>query len=431
MPRATSRPWFLALITLALFTPPARAGEPGSSAPEPAGSLAGFLAGGSLDLRVRGYFMDRTFPETFRYPQVENEALALGGGLAYTTGTWHGASLGLTFYTSQKLWAPPDKGGTGLLQDGESFAVLGEAFLQWEGGKTRVRLFRQRLETPVLGSRDIRMVPYTWEAYTVENRSVRGLSVLASWVTHAKDWTSTTFVRIGPWIGAPEVDAPTGLLGLVWESPAKSFTAQAWGYHTQDVVGTAYLQADGRVPLGKGFSLALSGQGTFQWEVGKAVYPGTQSQSGGLRAALGWKGSEARVAAVVSGRDGDFLNLFGIYPGFTSIMEEDNNLAGETSWLLGLTLDLGAFGVPGVSFLLDRTKAWIRDPRPGMSPLDQKELNLELRYRFPAPVEGLVLRLRYAGVDSALDQGTIYGRDFDEYRVVLQYDLPLATLLRR
>ena len=427
MARSVLFRWLLAAFVLAPGSPAARAADPGASAT----SLADFLAGGTLDLQVRGYFIDRTFYETFRYPETENEAVAAGGGLAYRTATWHGARLGLTFYTSQKIWAPPDKGGTGLLQDGKSYSVLGETYLQWEGGATRVTLFRQKLDTPLLGSRDLRIVPYTWQAYTVENRSVRGMTVLASWVTHAKDWTSTSFVRIGPWIGAPEIDAPTGLLGLVWENPAKSFTAQAWGYGTQDVVATAYLQVDGRVPLGNDVSLTLSGQGISQKEIGKAVYPGVQSGIEGLFAAAAWKGSEVRLAANVSSRDGDFLNVFGLYPGYTSIMEEDNNLAGERSWLLGLTLDLGAHGVPGLSFILNRTKAWIHEPRPGMSALDQKELNAELRYRFPAPVKGLLVRLRYANVESALDQGTIYGRDFDDYRAILQYDLPLGTALRK
>ncbi len=427
MPRTARRAPFLAVLLVAgLAETPGRAEGPPS-----AGSLAEFLGGGRLDLQVRGYFIDRTFAETFRYPEVENEAFAVGGGLAYRTAAWHGASLGLTFYTSQKIWAPPDKGGTGLLQDGKSYSVLGESWLEWKGGETKVRLFRQKLDTPVLGSRDLRIVPYTWQAYTVENRSVRGMTVLASWVTHVKDWTSTSFVRIGPWLGAPEVKAGTGLVGLAWESPAKALGAQGWGYWTEDVVGTAYVQVDGRVPVGSGVALSLSGQGIFQREVGKAVYSGVQSGIGGLRGALGWKGSEVRLAANVSSRDGEFLNLFGLYPGFTSIMEEDNNLAGEVSWLFGLTLDLAPHGVPGLSFILDRTKAWVRDPKPGMSPLDQKELNLELRYRFPEPVKGLLVRLRYANVESALDQGTIYGRDFDDYRVVLQYDLPLGTVLRR
>ncbi|MFN7990260.1 MAG: OprD family outer membrane porin [Thermoanaerobaculia bacterium] len=416
----------LVLAAAALTSSPGRAEDPPS-----AKDLAEFFGGGRLDLRIRGYLLDRTFVETFQFPETKNEALALGGGLAYRTAAWHGASVGLTFYTSQKIWAPADSGGSGLLQDGESFSVLGEAFLQWEGGRTKVRLFRQRLDTPVLGSRDIRMVPYTWQAYTVENGSLPGLTVLASWVTHAKDWTSTAFVPIGTWIGAPEIEAPTGLLGLVWENGGKTLAVQGWGYDTEDVVATAYLQADGRVPVGGGLTLALSGQWMSQREVGAAVYPGVQSHIGGLRAALSWKKSEVRLAGTASSRDGDFLNLFGTYPGFTSIMEEDNNLAGERSWLLGLTLDLSALGVPGLDFIFDRTKAWVADPRPGMSPLDQKELDVELRYRLPKPVEGLLLRLRYANVRAALDQGSIYGRDFDDFRVVVQYDLPLATVLRR
>lgn len=407
-------------------------GRVSADAPVPevsATSVAGFFGEGRLTLLLRGYYMDRTFAEAFRYPEVENAAFVLGGGLVYETAKWHGASLGFSAYTSQKVWAPPYKGGTSLLKDGESYSALADTFLQWEGGETTVRLFRQRIDTPILGSRDFRMVPYAWEAWTVENRSVPGLAIQASWVTHVKDWTSSVFVPIGEWLGAPEIDAATGLLGVVYESPGKAVSAQGWIFQTQDVLATLYGQVDGRLPVGRELTLTISGQGISQHAVGAAVYPGAKSGIVGLRGALGWKGSELRLAGNVSSRDGAFLNLFGLYPGYTSIMEEDNDLAGERSWLAGFTADFTPLGAPGLTLAVDRTKSWVSEPALGMSALDQHEFNLEASYRLQGPLKGLRLRARYAYVSSALDQGTIYGRDFDDYRLNLEYTLPLSTIL--
>lgn len=420
----------LAILAFASLVPgDVTADEP--ARPASATSVASFFGDGRLTFQLRGYFMDRTFAETPLYPEVENAAFVLGGGLVYETAKWHGASLGFSVYTSQKVWAPPDKGGTNLLKDGESYSALAETFLQWQGGKTTVRLFRQRIDTPLLGSRDFRMVPYAWEAWTVEDRSVPGLAIQASWVTKVKDWTSSVFVPIGEWLGAPEIDAATGLLGLVYESPGRSISAQGWYVHTRDVIGTVYAQVDGRIPVGKGLWLTVSGQGISQSAVGAAVYPGAKSGIVGLRGALGWKGSELRLAGNVSSRDGEFLNLFGLYPGYTSIMEEDNNLAGEKSWLIGFTIDFAPVGAPGLTLAIDRTKSWVSEPALGMSGLDQFEFNADASYRFQGALKGLRLRARYANVDSALDQGSIYGRDFDDYRLNLEYTLPLSTGLRK
>lgn len=112
-------------------------------------------------------------------------------------------------------------------------------------------------------------------------------------------------------------------------------------------------------------------------------------------------------------------------------MEEDNNLAGQRSWLVGLTADFTPLGAPGLTLAVDRTKSWVSEPALGMSALDQHEFNADASYRFQGSLKGLRLRARYAYVNSALDQGTIYGRDFDDYRLNLEYTLPLSTILRR
>lgn len=303
----------VAFVSLASTRMPADEPAP----PVSATSVAGFFSEGRLDLQLRGTYMDRTFAEVFRYPEVENAAFVLGGSLVYETAKWHGASLGFSVYTSQKVWTLPTREGRTSLKDGESYSALADTFLQWEGGKTTVRLFRQRIDTPILGSRDFRMVPYAWEAWTVENRSVPGLAIQASWVTHVKDWTSSVFVPLGEWLGAPDIKAATGLLGLVYESPGKTISAQGWIFHTQDVVETFYGQVDGRLPVGRELSLTISGQAISQHAVGAAVYPGVKSGIAGVRSALGWKGSELRLAGNVSSRNGAFLNLFGLYPGYT------------------------------------------------------------------------------------------------------------------
>ncbi len=59
--------------------------------------------------------------------------MALGGYAGFKTGYFRDRlAFGATVYTSQKLYGPEDKDGTGLLQTGqEGYTVLGEVYGQF------------------------------------------------------------------------------------------------------------------------------------------------------------------------------------------------------------------------------------------------------------------------------------------------------------
>jgi hypothetical protein len=76
--------------------------------------------------------------------------------------------LGLLGYTSLKLYGPDDKDGTKLLMPGQkSFAVIGEAWGALKVFDQTVTGYRQLLNRPYINPQDNRMVPNTFEAYTL------------------------------------------------------------------------------------------------------------------------------------------------------------------------------------------------------------------------------------------------------------------------
>ncbi len=404
---------------------------PVASAQETAGGFAGFLTGGRMDIKLRTYYMDRTYEPTFAAPREEQQALAVGGWFDWETGRWHGIGFGVSLYTSQKLYGPEDKGGTNLLAPGQQgFSVLGQAWMEAKAGKTTVRLFRQKIDTPFLNFRDTKMAPFTFEAYTVENRDVPGLLAMVSYVTKIKTWTSTQFVTLGENAGF-ETASPLTLAGLDWKSPGKAVRLQAWNYYDAGQWNTFYAQADGTLPLGKGFSTTLSGQWIDQRGREGGAYGPFSTWMGGAMATFDWRGCEAGFAFTDTSDGYMIVNPWAGYPGFTSIMEEDNNLAAERAWLLTATVDLGIVGVPGLRVHWDRTRSHIVNPPLGMSHKDQYENDVTVDYYFRGPLEGLAIRARAAWVESALSQYSLSGRDYTDYRMILNYALPLTPLLRR
>ena len=106
-------------------------------------------------------------------------------------------------------------------------------------------------------------------------------------------------------------------------------------------------------------------------------------------------------------------------------------MAGERTWLLTATVDLSALGVPGLTVHGDWTTSWTRSSLIGVSKKDQYEGDVTVDYAFGGALKGLALRARAARVESSVSSDVLGGQDYRDYRLILNYDLPLAPLLRR
>jgi len=122
----------------------------------------------TLTLKPRSYYLNKQ-----RKGTSDRVAWAAGGSLEYKTGLYRDTvSTGATVYTSQKLYGPHDKDGTRLLRDGQKeITVLGEAYVDIRLNETiSTRLYRQGLNLPYLSINDTRMIPNTFEAYTLTGK---------------------------------------------------------------------------------------------------------------------------------------------------------------------------------------------------------------------------------------------------------------------
>ena len=104
-------------------------------------------------------------------------------------------------------------------------------------------------------------------------------------------------------------------------------------------------------------------------------------------------------------------------------MLSDFNCAGEDAWLAGASYDFTSIGVHGLSGFVNYAREYTPDSGSNASP-DQSEFDVTVDYRLQSRlVKGLWLRVRAAFLDQ--DEDVAGGFDVRDYRVILNYRLPL------
>ncbi|MDD4005092.1 MAG: OprD family outer membrane porin [Elusimicrobiaceae bacterium] len=373
---------------------------------------AQFIRSGSVAGELRSYFMNRTF----RAGSVQ-QANALGGNLTYETSAYQGLALGLALYTSQRLpFTPATACGTNLLGPGqESFAVLGQSYLKYRRGGTKLLLFRQEFNTPFMNRYDVKMVPVLYEAYTVENRSVAGLVLTGSFVTGIKTWNSTEFVSLPQAAGYTGVNRPAAMFGAVY-SPGGSFSAQLWNYQVFDFLNTSYFQADRAFSPGPDWTFSLSAQAMGQTETGDAVAGRIKSAMFGVLGGARHGGLLFNAGYTQAAHGTNMVNPYASFPGYSSIMEEDCDLAGERAWVTHVDYDFSRAGAPGLLASYYHTQAFVAGGS-FMSP-HQFENNFIVKYSFAGRMQGLSVTGKAAYVTNSQSTG---GVNYTDLRFITSY----------
>jgi hypothetical protein len=215
----------------------------------------------SFNVHVRSYYFGSDTPGTGK-----KEAWALGGWLAYESGWWKDRlKIGLTGYTSQKLYGPEDRDGTLLLKPGqEGFSVLGQAYLQTRvADEINLRIYRQILDLPYINQDDSRMVPNTFEAYTLNGESVGHFDFIVSHVAKMKTRNASTFRPMSEIAGFPGTDKGLTLGGLTY-SLSDDIYVGAINQYSWDLWNTAYTEAAGVWDIADGTEIGLTAQYTDQ-----------------------------------------------------------------------------------------------------------------------------------------------------------------------
>jgi len=372
-----------------------------------------------VTLHFRTYYFDRLNPG-----DVQNAAWAIGGWAGYRTG-WIGNALrfGVVGYTSQRLWGPDDKGGTGLLAPPqEGYSTLGEAFVSLKLWEQVLSGGRFRVDEPEINPQDNRMTPVTYEGGSLSGM-LGGVSYFGAYLDATKPRTSEKFIDFAQAAGITGASEPLWLIGVAGD-PLKDLRLRLSSYYVPNVLSSTYGDATWLTTIAEGTRLRLGAQAMYQTSVGDDLLTGSSfsTYSAGIKADLMPGDATLTLAYQQTGRGSKYNTPYASWAGYTSMIVKDFDQAGQKAWMLGANYDFKNLNAPG--FALNGAIVHGFDAinaTTGAALQNWTEYDLTLDYRFNAPswpawARPFWIRGRAAHVDVGSD-GVI-----DDYRIIVNYE---------
>jgi len=411
--------------------------------------------------QFRTFYVDRTYDPAGT--TGNRNALATGGYIGYKTPDFNGLTAAVALYGTYGFeihdlsieddlannWASYDPTHTG--RDGENYAFIGQAYLNYEFGNTNIKVGRQRLDTPLIGADDARMLPNLFEAAVLSNTDIEDTTLILAHVTRETTGTfsniydngaglgfasgyglGTTLAQSGDFknmgvVALGEGNNTDGVTaGAVIYKGIESLTLTAWDYYAHDILNAIYLQADygWKCLLNENVKMNASAQYIGQSDVGDSLAGKVDSDYWGIKLGASSGALSAYVAYSQTGdsdgaTDGGIITPWGGMPAFTQGMVTRHQFFSDTdAWkvagtyklneLLGADVKASVYYAEfdvGATNSYDNGTAWTAS-----------ESGWDIQYNV-ASVEGLNLRARANYPRDFKD-----GLDWDEYRLIVNYN---------
>ena len=384
--------------------------------------LPPFLRDTEMSLHLRTFYFNRLNSAK----DSNNEAWAGGGWLGYKSG-WllDTFRMGAVGYTSQPLYAPDDKDGTGILHSGqEAILTLGQAYGQLRY-KDYVTLtgYRQLIDEGYVNPQDNRMIPNLHEAATFQGL-LGPIGYNVGYILRQKQRAEHGFHNMAEEAGARGADRGLILTRLSSDKLLKGLDVYVANYYVPDLFNTVFGDGEYTFVLGEDLKLKLGMQLTDQRSVGQQFIGDFTTVSFGTQALVSWRGLTAGPTFYITDTGSAVQTPYGSWPGYLSLQERDFDRAGEKAFGFEIRYDfakgtLVPFNIPGLSVLLKYAEG-----RDAVNPATNADLprvregNFDVTWNIPN-VKGLSLRFRNAYVAESGD------RVVQGFRIILNYELPL------
>jgi outer membrane porin, OprD family len=383
-------------------------------------NLPAFFRDTELDVDFRNYYFRRRTTDN-----LDSEAWAIGGGVLYRSG-WllDAVQLGASMFTSQKLYGPSDRDGTGLLRPRQrSYIVLGESFLRLRAKGSQLTVYRQQLDLPYVNGNDSRMSPNTFEGVSLLGRYEK-VGYAAGHLLQFRRRASKEFVSFSEAAGVPGASSNGLTFAGLRVKPSENLSVGAINAFVKDTLNIAYVELEWLRKLPNGAALRLGGQFTHQRSAGDDRLTGESFETwvAGGKIAASWRKAVFSIAVSSTDHEASILNPWGSYPGYLGMMQRNFNDANEIAWGATLSWHFDRIGAPDLSMALRYSEGYDgRDTRTDENLGDHRELNATLDYRISSGIaRGLWLRGRFAWgqIENAR-------RDSFEGRAVIRYEFQI------
>ncbi len=410
---------------------------------------------GTFSGQFRAFYVDRTMDNNHFIGN--RNSLAVGGWVGYDSAEWNGLSAGFKAYgvegirlhdmaaTNDPSWYSYDPSLYG--DGGENYGFFGEAYLNYKRGDTNLKIGRQKLNTPLAGADDARMLPNLFEAAVLSNTDIQDTTLVLAQVTQMtvgtfgnvyspgalsiqsgyglgfKEATSGDFAEMGVVALGTGTDTSGVTTGAVIYKGIENLTLQAWDYYAWDILNAIYLQADygWNCLVNENVKMKASAQYINQSDVGDALAGDVKGNYWAIKLGAS-SGALSGYVAYSQTADDDstlghgIITPWGGMPAFTQGMVTRHQFFNDTdTWkvagtykmdeLVGAdvkaTVYYASFDVGNASYAANTTT-----DEAGFDIQYQATENLNLRLRANYPTE-------FTGPD---------GYGWDEYRVIANYN---------
>ncbi len=372
------------------------------------------MENGKVQLRA-GYI---TFSED---GASRTNAYALGGHFHFNTKRWNGFMVGAEVFTVLNLGVNQDPihiHGDLFNENGKSFILLSQAYLDWKWCNTEIKLGRQILDTPHADSDDIRMMPNYFETYTITNTDIDNLTLSAGFIDKMAGWEngvdSAEFVDVGETLGLNKID------GIYYASASyegiKDLSLSLWYYHYSDIADVVYAEAGYSYTFLKDttFTLGLQYDGSHQ--TGEALLGKQDAQTYGVSVEAQFEDLGVTVLAAYNQDNGD-TGAMGLSLGggafFTSMEDQTLDALGTagSAWIMGAGYDFGKLGLDDLSFGV----AYGSFEADDASVYKSREIDAVLEY-------SLSEKLSATAAFASVDFNMAGMEDYDQFRLIANYN---------
>ncbi len=416
--------------------------------------------------QFRTYYIDRTYSGIVNN---NRNSLATGGYIGYKSPDFNGFTAAVAAYGVYGFNihdVDSDSGDTQsydpalMGRDGDNYAFIGQAYLNYALENTNIKVGRQRLDTPLAGADDARVLPNLFEAAVLTNTDIEDTTLTLAHITRETTGTfsniyddgyglgfasgygaGTTLAQSGDFVNVGTValgyndfnsdgstdNSTDGITAAaVTYTGFDGLTLQAWDYYAHDILNAVYLQADygWRCLLNENVKMNASAQYIGQSDVGSSLAGNVDSDYWGVKLGAASGALSAYVAYSQTGESdgttsGGIITPWGGMPAFTQGMVTRHQFFSDTdSWkvagtyklneLLGTDVKASVFYTEfdiGATNSYDYGTAWTAS-----------ESGWDIQYNV-ASVEGLNLRAR-----ANYPRDFKNGLDWDEYRLIVNYN---------
>ncbi len=385
-----------------------------------------FVRDSRLTLQLRSHFLERE-----QSSATDALGWAGGGWLEYRSGwAFDTVQLGVTGYTSQKLYAPVDKDGASVLASGQQpYSVFGEAFAAVRHGAQMLTAGRFLVNQHEVNPQDTRMSPRTFQGIALSGKS-GAIDYFGGLIGKMKTRNSAEFIDVATVAGAPDAVNEQMLLLSGNFVPHENLSLGFSGYLIKDVLTSTYVDLSNILPLGHDDTLRLGGQYMRQSSTGANRLTGSAFSTSSTGIKLDWLRGPLMLSGSLmqTGSSAAYRTPFGSWQGYVCRIITSFNRAGEQVRAVDAALDLGRMGMAGLA--LNGSASFgsgAINPATGAALSDNTEYDFTVDYRltgttWPEWARSLWLRARTARLEQRL--GGVLGT-ITEHHLIVNYTAAL------